>query len=148
MADLLPKVLLYTLAPMAAAIIGGSIAAFRTPSPNMRSSIQHFAAGVVFAALGVEILPDVVHHRAPVAAIIGFVLGTALMFGLKWGAVLGTTISTYLFFWQASQEVEEGSLRLSGVAPTWNHRCAVVAAAGFAHGIREVIANLKIVACA
>lgn len=84
MPDLLMKVTLYTLAPVAATIIGGTIAAFRTPGDKIRSAIQHFAAGVVFAALAVELLPDIVHQRAPVPAVIGFALGVALMFVIKW----------------------------------------------------------------
>jgi zinc transporter, ZIP family len=82
--DLLMKVTLYTLSPVAATIIGGTIAAFRTPGDKVRSAIQHFAAGVVFAAIAVELLPDIVHQRAPVPAVLGFALGVALMFAIKW----------------------------------------------------------------
>lgn len=78
------KVTLYTLAPVAATIVGGAIAAFLAPGDKPRSAIQHFAAGVVFAAVSVELLPDIVHERAPAAAIIGFALGVALMFLIKW----------------------------------------------------------------
>src|SRR5207253_2674176 len=34
---------------------------------------------------------------------------------------------------QVTVEVDGGAVRLSGRVPTWNHRCAVVSAAGFAH---------------
>jgi ZIP family zinc transporter len=37
----------------------------------------------VFAALSVEVLPDLLHHRSPVATAIGFTLGTACMLGVK-----------------------------------------------------------------
>ena len=40
----------YTLIPLTAMIIGAAVAAIRTPGPAVASSIQHFAAGVVFAA--------------------------------------------------------------------------------------------------
>lgn len=79
----LMTVLAYTLIPVAATVAGGIMAAFHPPSPRVRSYAQHFAAGVVFAALAVELLPDVVHERAPVAAMIGFALGTALMLLLR-----------------------------------------------------------------
>ena len=72
MPGLLAQVLAYTLLPVAATIAGGAIAAFRTPGPRLRSGVQHFAAGVVFAAVAVELLPDVVHERAPVAAVLAF----------------------------------------------------------------------------
>jgi ZIP family zinc transporter len=78
------KVLLYACGPAAAMALGGSFAAFRAPGPRLSSYFQHFAAGVVFAALATEILPDVVHQRAPVAAILGFASGTALMLAIRW----------------------------------------------------------------
>ena len=48
----------FTLIPVAAAIIGAIIAAYKRPGPTMASAIQHFAAGVVFAAAAGEVLPD------------------------------------------------------------------------------------------
>lgn len=78
------SILLYALIPAATVIVGGVVAAFRTPGPKLRSSIQHFAAGIVFAAVATELLPDIMHERKPLAAIIGFALGIGLMLGLKW----------------------------------------------------------------
>lgn len=83
MPGLLAQVLAYTLLPVAATIAGGAIAAFRTPGPRLRSGVQHFAAGVVFAAVAVELLPDVVHERAPVAAVLGLTLGIAAMLAVR-----------------------------------------------------------------
>ena len=79
MSELFIKVLLFTIIPVAAAILGGIIAAFRPIGPRFGSAIQHFAAGMVFAAVGVELLPDVVSKHAPVATILGFSVGIALM---------------------------------------------------------------------
>lgn len=76
-------VLTYTLIPVAATVVGGFVAAFRPPSPRLRSYAQHLAAGTVFAALAVELLPDVVHGRRPVAAVVGFALGTILLLVLR-----------------------------------------------------------------
>ncbi|WP_336807558.1 transporter [Fulvimonas yonginensis] len=45
--------------------------------------MQHFAAGVVFSALAVEILPDIMHRRAPLAVLGGFAAGVLLMLGLR-----------------------------------------------------------------
>lgn len=58
---------------------GGIVAAFHAPGPRAGSHFQHFAAGVVFSAVAVELLPNVVHERAPIAAVIGFAAGVALM---------------------------------------------------------------------
>lgn len=79
MSELFLKVILFTVIPVVAAMAGGVIAAFRPPGPKLGSAIQHFAAGMVFAAVAVELLPDVVSEHAPVATIIGFSVGIFLM---------------------------------------------------------------------
>ncbi len=79
----LHSVLLYTPIPVAATIIGGSIAAVRPPSARVRSMVQHFAAGVVFAATAGEILPELLHAHSPVPTLIGFAIGVALMLLVK-----------------------------------------------------------------
>ena len=56
---------------------------FRQPNSNVRSLILHFAAGVVFSVVAVEILPNVVKGYAPMQAIIGFTLGFLLMVGIR-----------------------------------------------------------------
>jgi ZIP family zinc transporter len=46
--------------------------------------IQHFAAGVVLAALAVELLPEIGREHAPALVLIGsFALGSLFMYGLK-----------------------------------------------------------------
>lgn len=50
---------------------------------KIRSVIQHFAAGVVFSVVTVELLPDVVRERRPVQSVIGFALGVAVMIGIS-----------------------------------------------------------------
>lgn len=49
----------------------------------MVSAIQHFAAGVVFAALASELLPSLIHERSVVGTLIGGVLGVVAMLALK-----------------------------------------------------------------
>lgn len=77
------NVLAYASVPAAAIVAGGALAAWRAPGPRLRSSVQHFAAGLVFAAVAVELLPDILHARLPVAAMTGFALGVAVMLGIK-----------------------------------------------------------------
>lgn len=79
----LQDVLIYILFPPLAVILGGTIAAYRIPGPRLRSSIQHFAAGIVFAAVSVELLPDVKHERASLPVIIGFSLGVVVMLVIR-----------------------------------------------------------------
>ncbi|MBL8166618.1 MAG: transporter [Acidobacteria bacterium] len=77
------SVLAYALIPAGTVIAGGALAALRPPGPKVRSAVQHLAAGLVFAAVAVEILPDMMHERKPVAATIGFSIGVALMLLVK-----------------------------------------------------------------
>lgn len=75
--------LLYTIAPVIAALIGGAVTAYYPPSDRLRSIVQHLAAGVVFAAAAAEILPDVIEANAPVATLIGSALGVLAMIALQ-----------------------------------------------------------------
>ena len=66
------------------ALAGGILAAFWTPSHPTRSLIQHFAAGVVLAALAVELLPEISREHAPGLVLVGsFALGSLFMYALK-----------------------------------------------------------------
>jgi ZIP family zinc transporter len=47
----------------------------------MESNIQHFAAGVVTAAVAAELLPGI-HDRAPEIVIVGFAAGVVTMLGI------------------------------------------------------------------
>ena len=80
----LQGVFIYTLLPIVAVIVGGIMAAFRAPGPRAQSYVQHFAAGVVFAATAGEVIPQMMHERDPLGVMIGFTLGVAAMLGLRW----------------------------------------------------------------
>lgn len=80
----------YTLIPAGAAILGAAVAVNVRPGPVLVSAIQHFAAGVVFAAAAVEILPDVLHGGSPVATIIGGLAGVGLMLLIKQAEALAS----------------------------------------------------------
>lgn len=64
-------------------LIGGIIAILKNISGNLRSLILHFAAGVVFSVVAVEIIPDVIRNHSPWMATIGFALGFLTMIGIK-----------------------------------------------------------------
>lgn len=83
MLNALLNVLTFTLIPVAAAVVGGVFAAWRTPGPGLRSFVQHFAAGVVVAAAAGELLPNVVHEKSVWAVVIGGGLGVAVMLAVK-----------------------------------------------------------------
>jgi ZIP family zinc transporter len=70
--------------PALVALCGGILAAFWTPSHATRSLIQHFAAGVVLAALAVELLPEIGREHAPgLVLIASFAMGSLFMYALK-----------------------------------------------------------------
>lgn len=90
--------LLYTIAPVTAALLGALVTAVYPPSAWLRSVVQHLAAGVVFAAAAVEILPDVLRAHAPLPTLIGTVLGVAAMVllqkaGDRFSGPVGLTIA-------------------------------------------------------
>jgi len=84
---MLGTALAFTAVPVAAAAVSGGVAPLRAPGPRFTSALQHFAAGVVFAAAAIELLPGVL-DRSPWVAIIGFAAGIAMMFGFPrpWAA--------------------------------------------------------------
>ncbi|BDT66710.1 hypothetical protein os1_08740 [Comamonadaceae bacterium OS-1] len=76
-------VLTFAAFPAVAVVVGGIVAAVRPPNATTRSAVQHFAAGVVFAALATELLPEVMHQRMPLQTIAGFAFGVIAMLVLK-----------------------------------------------------------------
>jgi ZIP family zinc transporter len=79
-----PHNLILISIPAFVALCGGFLAAFWKPNHQQRSLIQHFAAGVVLAALAVELLPEISREHAPGPVLIGaFALGSLFMYGLK-----------------------------------------------------------------
>lgn len=73
----------YSLIPVILTLIAAAIATRFQPGPRLVSAIQHFAAGVVFAAAAGEILPDVKHGGAPVAMLIGGTIAVGVMLLVK-----------------------------------------------------------------
>jgi ZIP family zinc transporter len=74
---------IYALIPGGAALAGAVVAVSARPGPLTVSAIQHFAAGVVFAAAAGEILPDVMHGGSPIATVVGGIVGVAVMLLVK-----------------------------------------------------------------
>ncbi len=70
--------------PAVVSLLGGVLAALWKPTRPARSLIQHFAAGVVLAALAVELLPEIEReHAAPWVLAVCFAIGSVAMYGLK-----------------------------------------------------------------
>ena len=75
-------VLLISAIPVLAAAAGATIAALRPPGRVVRSSIQHFAAGVIFSVVAVELLPEVRRGHDPFEVGWTFAAGVALMLAI------------------------------------------------------------------
>lgn len=74
---------LFALVPPLLLVAAGCIAAYRPPSPWARGAILHLAAGVVFAIVAVELIPDLLRDHRPLETALGFTLGVAAMLGLR-----------------------------------------------------------------
>lgn len=73
----------YAAIPAVTMTLASVWAVWRAPNEKWRSGLMHFAAGVVFAVLSVEFLPDLVHAHSALATGIGFALGTASLLGIR-----------------------------------------------------------------
>lgn len=78
----MPEWLPYVLVPALASLGGGLFAAFRRLGQRPRAAIQLFTAGVIFAAVAVELLPQLSDQR-PLVVAAGFATGTAVMLSVK-----------------------------------------------------------------
>lgn len=75
------------LIPAAATVLGGVASTFLRPAGRLKSHAQHFAAGVVLAAVAVEVIPELERARERQSAwpiVTAFAVGSTLMFALKW----------------------------------------------------------------
>lgn len=77
------KLLIFAIVPVLATLAGCVLVIVRPPGPRAKSAIQHFAAGVVFSVVSVELLPDIIKRHAPSFVVIGFTLGLLCMLGLR-----------------------------------------------------------------
>ncbi|GEM71461.1 MULTISPECIES: ZIP family metal transporter [Sphingomonas] len=77
------QLLALMLIPSVAVIAAGIIGALASLPTVWRSAVQHFAAGIVFAAIATEIVPGVMHAGIPGAALAGFAAGVAAMFAMR-----------------------------------------------------------------
>lgn len=119
---------LFLALPALGVMAGGLLGARKELSPLVESGVQHFAAGVVFAAIATEIIPTVMHGGAPRIAIAGFMIGVAVMFGMR---VLVQTVE--------ARERAPSPYPLGFIGPVAID-CVIdgaVIGAGFASGARE-----------
>jgi zinc transporter, ZIP family len=138
------KVLLIASIPVGAALIGATVAALRPPGLVVRSSIQHFAAGVIFsvgwtfaAGVALMLLIDKLVKRyghasasgpsagqlVPIGVDLlldGLLIGIAMTAGLKQGVLLTVALTLELFSLGLAMALEFGNskMRVRILAPT------------------------------
>jgi len=78
-----PEQLSFVVVPPLLMVGAGAVATYRAPGPALRGAVLHLAAGVVFAVVAVELIPDLLRDHSPLLTIIGFALGVVLMLGLR-----------------------------------------------------------------
>ena len=69
--------------PVLATVAGAALAVLRPPGPRATSAIQHFAAGVVLAAVAGEVLPDLRERGGYGITTLGFAVGVGLLLFLQ-----------------------------------------------------------------
>lgn len=74
-------IVLYSLIPAALALAGGLVASIYIPKPKLTSGLQHFVAGVVVAAVSIELLPEIKTGSGWTIGL-GFLIGVGVMIGL------------------------------------------------------------------
>jgi len=83
MSESFVSVLAYALIPYIGIVAGSMFFVATAPARGTISAFQHFAGGVVFAAVAVEVLPELERLASPVSMVVGFCLGVAAMFAVK-----------------------------------------------------------------
>ena len=84
MKDPIVLIALYSLIPFFLIIFGGVIGLFFTPNKKITSIMQHFVAGVILAAVAVDLLPKILTTSSSITIAIGFIVGVLLMLFLQW----------------------------------------------------------------
>ena len=79
MTPLLQTTLTYALVPVVFTIAGAATGVYLPAMRRLRSHVLHFAAGVVFAVVAVNLLPEIQRRALVTDVVVGFVLGIATM---------------------------------------------------------------------
>ena len=77
-------VLLYGGIAAIALLTGGIVSIIKQPNAQVRSAILHFAAGVIFSVVSVELLPDIMAKHDALEIATGFGAGVLLMLAIRY----------------------------------------------------------------
>ncbi len=79
MPRLLADAAAYLAIPVVASVLSGVVASSWSPGRAARGHVQHFAAGVVLAAVALEVFPEVLEKGERWRVVGGFAVGGAAM---------------------------------------------------------------------
>lgn len=82
--ELISEIMLFSLIPLISVIVGGVAGINFKLNGKVRSLILHLAAGVIFAVVAIELLPDIVHEANILGITIGFFAGLLVMMLIKY----------------------------------------------------------------
>ena len=77
-------IVLYAAIASVALLVGGVVSLIKKPNAQVRSAILHFAAGVIFSVVSVELLPDIMERHDTLEIATGFGAGVLLMLGIRY----------------------------------------------------------------
>jgi len=117
----------YVLMAAAVGTVGGLLAAFWAPGVKTRSAVQHFAAGVVIAAVASDLIPEVEKAGKPFGILAGFAAGGLVMVGMKW---------LVLKFEKKEEKKEQLPIGLAAAAAADTLMDGAIISAGFSSGQR------------
>jgi zinc transporter, ZIP family len=123
----LGSILTYIMIATGAGVVGGVLASLWVPGVRVRSAVQHFAAGVVIAAVASELIPEVERLGTIPGILGGFAAGGLTMIGLK---------CVVLKFEKAEQEKHALPIGLAAAAAVDTLVDGAIIAAGFSTGQR------------
>ena len=76
-------ILLITAIPTFTMVVASVVSVWRSPGSRIRSAMQHFAGGIVFAAVAIELVPNMVAGGRVLPMLVGFILGVGLVLGIR-----------------------------------------------------------------
>ncbi len=79
-----PSILIFSLLPVIGVMVGGLIGSFTKLKLSITSATQHLAAGIVFAAVAIELLPLILKDISVLNMSVGFLTGVISMMCLKY----------------------------------------------------------------
>lgn len=82
--SMLQGIIGFLVLPVIATVAGGVIAVMRPPGPRVQTYLQHITAGIVFAAVTCELIPEIKEGHSSLPLVLGFALGVIMMLGIRW----------------------------------------------------------------